>query len=345
MEKHRPDVWMLIALLGIQIFGLANILGIRPDLLKNYLLFIVLGWIAFALFARIKVPFVEQNYKLLYSLFIILLVITLLLVDPVRGSRRWIDLPFFRFQTSEFFKPFFLVTLASVLGSANRFTPRKLLISLGLCFIPFLLIFIQPDLSTALILLVSCMVMLYFSGLSTQLVIRAGLYLSAGIPLLWFFLKDYQKLRIIGFINPNTDPQGITYNLNQAIISIGSGGFLGKGMGLGTQARFRFLPEFHTDFAFASLTEQFGFIGGLTLLILFAIISVRLLRKIMIQKPQSFEYLFLIGVLVLLLLEVTINVGMNMGLLPVTGIALPFISYGGSSVISTMIILGMVSVL
>ena len=345
MFRSKPDLWITLSLAGISIFGLFNIIGIRPDLITNYCVFLVAGWVSYFVMTRVPLSLLEQNYKWLYAICIFLLIATYIFFDPIRGSHRWIDLGFFQFQVSEFFKPVFLISMASIFSSENKFTPRKTLVFIGLFLLPFILILKQPDLGSALLFLAAWLSMFYFSGLSTRLVVRLGILATSCLPLTWFFLREYQKNRVLGFLDPSLDPQGITYNLNQAIISVGSGGLFGKGMGLGTQARFRFLPEFHTDFAFASLVEQFGFFGGALLLLLFLVIIFRLIRKIFSHPDLSFKYLFAIGVMTMLLSEVAINVGMNMGLLPVTGIALPFISYGGSSLLSTMIMLGLVSAL
>jgi rod shape determining protein RodA len=183
--------------------------------------------------------------------------------------------------------------------------------------------------------------MFYFSGLPTKLMVKGGLAGLLSFPIIWSLMKDYQRNRVVGFLNPQIDPQGLSYNITQSIITIGSGGVFGKGLGLGTQSRFQFLPEFHTDFAFASLVEQFGFLGGAIVLLLFGLLMYRLIQKIFVSRQNEFVYLYLIGVMTLLMSEIIINVGMNMGLMPVTGIALPFISYGGSSILSTMIMLGL----
>lgn len=339
--KSLEDVWFILPLVGLSLFGAFNIFGIRPDLLTNYIFFLALGWAVFFAAQRTKTSLLEQNYKILYILFIVLFVATILLGDDIRGSKRWIQLFSFRFQTSEFFKPVFLLAMAAVLSSANRFTPRKMIIASVLFVVPALLIFLQPDLGSMLLYTATFLTMFYFSGLSTKYMFRAGIFGALMVPFGWLLMKDYQKARVIGFFNPDIDPQGLTYNLKQSIISIGSGGFDGKGLGLGTQSRFRFLPEFHTDFAFASLVEQFGFIGGLIILMLFASVMYKLIRKIFHSKDNEFPYLYLIGTAAFLMIEVVINIGMNMGLMPVTGIALPFISYGGSSLVSTMIMLGL----
>lgn len=340
---NRIDLWSILSLIGLGVFGAFNIFGIRPELIVNYILYLLLGWGIFIIIYinRLKLPLLEQNYKLLYIVFIALFLLTFVLGSDSRGSTRWIPVFSFRFQTSEFFKPVLLITLASVLSSANRFTPRKTFIAGGLCLVPCILVFLQPNLSSVLLYLSTFLVMFYFSGLSTRLMVKTGLAGILSLPVVWLLMKEYQRNRIIGFLNPESDPQGLSYNITQSIITIGSGGFMGKGLGLGTQSRFHFLPEFHTDFAFASLVEQFGMVGGMITLILFAVVIFKLIQKAFLSRKNEFVYLYTIGTLALLVVELTINVGMNMGLMPVTGIALPFISYGGSSILSTMIMLGL----
>jgi rod shape determining protein RodA len=286
----------------------------------------------------------EQNYKIIFLVFTGLLFLTLF-TGSIRGSKRWIDIGFFQFQTSEFFKPFFISCLAAVLNAPNRFSRLKLFAVFGMFLIPCFAIFLQPDLGSAIIYTTTFAAIFFFSGLSSKITAIISAVLVGVIPFLWPFLKEYQKARIIGFLNPELDPQGITYNVTQAIIAVGSGGFLGKGLGLGTQAQYRFLPEFHTDFAFASFIEQFGFVGGVLLFLIYALLFYRLVKKMFLYKDSDYKFLFLIGTISLIFFEAVINIGMNLGLMPVTGIALPFISYGGSSLLSTMMLLGIASAL
>jgi len=342
--KTRYDVWYVIAIVLLNLFGLFNLIGLRSDLVLQTVLFQIAGVVLFVLFSRIKPALLEQNYKLIFLVFCGLLYFTLF-TGSIRGSKRWIDLGFFQLQTSEFFKPFYVSCLAAVLGAPNRFSRIKLFASIGMFVVPSFAIFLQPDLGSALIFAFVFAAVFYFSGLSSKITVLIGIIATSLMPLLWLVMKDYQKNRVIGFLNPNFNPRGITYNITQAIIAIGSGGLLGKGLGLGTQARYRFLPEYHTDFAFASFIEQFGFIGGVMLLLLFALLFSRLIKKMFMLKDDDYKFLYLVGIIAMLFFEVVINIGMNLGLMPVTGIALPFISYGGSSLLSTMMLLGIASAL
>lgn len=342
--KARFDVWYVFAIVILNLFGLFNLIGLRPDLVPQTVLFQLAGLGFFILFSRVKPELLEQNYKVIF-LFCSFLLIPTLLTDSIRGSRRWIDLGFFQLQTSEFFKPFYISCLAAVLNAPNKFSKLKIAAVTVMFFLPTLAIYVQPDLGSAILYTMVFATIFYFSGLSSLITAIIGAAVIAFMPILWIFMKDYQKSRVIGFLNPDFDPRGITYNITQAIIAIGSGGLLGKGLGLGSQAQFRFLPEFHTDFAFAAFVEQFGFIGTLFLLLAFALLFFRLIIKMFHNKDNGYKFLFLVGTIALLFFEITINIGMNLGLMPVTGIALPFISYGGSSLLSTMLLLGMASAL
>ena len=162
------------------------------------------------------------------------------------------------------------------------------------------------------------------------------------VPLCWKVMKNYQRDRIVSFFNPNLDRQGTAYNMTQAIITVGSGKFAGRGLGLGTQSRLFFLPENHTDFAYSSLVEQFGFIGGFTVIVLYLTIAFYLIRKLMVyyylkDPADKAKFLYLVGFFSYFIFQIFINLGMNLGLFPVTGIALPFISFGGSSLVAVLI--------
>lgn len=342
--KSRLNIWFVFAIVALNVVGLINLIGLRSDLVFQTVIFQLVGTGSFILMSKIKPQLLEQNYKIIYVAFTFLLFVTLF-AGSIRGSRRWIDFGFFQFQTSEFFKPFFICCVAAILNGPNRFSKLKLSMLFMMFVVPAAAIFLQPDLGTVIIYTLTFLSIFYFSGIPSKFTITLGTISAALAPIGWLFLKDYQKARITGFLNPNFDPQGITYNITQAIIAIGAGGLLGKGLGLGTQARFRFLPEFHTDFAFASFIEQFGFVGGFILLALFALLLFQLMQKMFLLRQDNFSYLVLVGIICMIFFEVAINIGMNVGLVPVTGVALPFISYGGSSLLSTMLLLGIASAL
>lgn len=338
-----PLVVTGISLLGLHLFSFFNIWGIRPDLLRDQTIYSVLGILVYLIFQRLDIRVFRTNTRVLYGIWIVLLIITLFFARDIRGSHRWIDFGFFQFQTSEFFRPFFIIIIADILAKRDEISKMLVLKSGAVMIIPFLLVLKQPDLGTSLTYLGSWLGMLYIAGIGLLFfAVLGGLGLFMA-PVIWHFLHDYQKNRIIGFLNPEVNPLGISYNILQSIIAIGSGGFFGKGLGLGTQSRFSFLPEYHTDFAFASLIEQFGFVGGLFVILLYALLVFALFRKAFRMKQDRFAFIFISGTALYFCISIFVNIAMNMGLFPVTGIPLPFISYGGSALVSNMILLGMVA--
>lgn len=338
----KIDKWILFSLLGLSSFGIFNLSGIRPDLLLPQVFFFIVGACLFYFFYKIDHTLVRSNAFIIYIFLVLLLIYVSFISPAIRGSSRWIDLYFFKLQPSELLRPFFLCVLAHVFARKQRIdSGSEFLRAIGLSIIPIALIMHQPDLGNAILYIIIILSTLYYVGINFKFFVSLLILGLVSSPIIWNMMHRYQKLRIIGFLNPESDPQGISYNLLQSIIAVGSGGFWGKGLGLGTQSRFQFLPEFHTDFAFASLVEQFGFFGGFMLIIFFAIIIFRLIKRAFEKKDDLYSFLFLLGTATILFASVNVNVGMNIGIFPVTGVALPFISYGGSSVLSTFILLGM----
>ncbi len=241
---------------------------------------------------------------------------------------------FFSFQTSEFVKPLLLLFYAKYLSDKKS----KIIYSL-LAVIPFILVLKQPDLGSALVLLIIPTV-LYFSANFNPKTLLLSLTLVLLIaPLGLKLAKPYQRKRINSFINPYSDTQGSGYNVIQSIIAVGSGKFIGKGVGLGSQSHLSFLPEKHTDFIFASFVEEFGFLGATFVLFAYFILLTTMLNIASKLKHDHF-YLVQLGIFTIFAFQMIINVGMNLGLLPVTGITLPLFSYGGSSLITSLILLG-----
>lgn len=339
--KKQLDYWIVGSLVGISFFSLFTIFGIKRELFANQLFFFIIGFVLCYIFYRIGILFFRLNSTFFFGSFLFLLAATYLIGTTVRGSRRWIDLYFFRFQSSEFFKVFFLLYIADYFSKAKKITNKTYLISFLIFLVPFLIIFKQPDLATALVYLLVYLGVLFLSGFSLKYFIYIVTTSVISLPVMWHVLKDYQKVRFISFLNPEPHEQGIAYNLIQSIITVGSGRLFGRGLGLGTQSRFQFLPEYHTDFAFASMVEQFGLVGGIIVLTLYGIIIYRLIRRGWIERNNLFKLLFLHGAALFLTISVAINIGMNLGILPIAGIALPLISYGGSSIVSVFILLGL----
>ena len=278
------------------------------------------------------------------------LIAIVLLTGPIRGSKRWLDLGFFKFQPSEFGKVLFVLALAGFLAERSRHLNelRTTLSAVGLALIPIFLVFLQPDFGSALVycaavaavLLVAGTPWMHLGGLAAAAVAVAVLVLgvmpAAGVPV----LKKYQEKRLTGFLNPDSDPGGTTYNITQSKNAIGSGQFHGRGPENATQTTLNFLPEHHTDFVFASLAEERGFVGAAFLLMLYLLVVWRGFRIVTLAR-EPFTAIVAGGLVVALLFQVFVNVGITMGIAPITGIPLPFVSVGGSSMIANLIAVGL----
>jgi rod shape determining protein RodA len=280
----------------------------------------------------------------LYVLQLGLLLTTLAIGHGVGGAARWISIGPFDFQFSELAKILMIVVLANYLG-ARQGRLGSLASILGACILvgpPWLLVMFQPDLGTSLVLVAILGGMLFMSGASLRWMgAIAGLVLAA-LPLIWtYVLQDYQKQRLTSFLNPSTDVQGAGYQLHQSQIAVGSGGWLGTGLTNGTQNQLKFLPVQESDFVAAIYLEELGFIGALVLLILFAALLWRLLVSGWRSK-DPFGMMFATGLASMILFQLVVNLGMVIGIMPITGIPLPFVSHGGASLISLAVGLGIV---
>jgi len=290
------------------------------------------------------------NYKSLYrwspaiyAVCIVLLIYVLMMGKYVGGARRWLILGPISIQPSELVKIAVIISLAryySKFADTRGFSLKELLTPLILTAIPFILIVRQPDLGTAMVVVLIAGFMTVFVKIER----RSLLYLITSCtitgPLVWFLLKGYQKERILTFINPNRDPLGAGYHIIQSKIAIGSGMIFGKGFLKGTQNALSFLPEQHTDFIFSVLAEEWGFVGSVVILSLFLMLIIWGLN-IAYRCRDPFGTILAVGLTAMMFWQVFINVGMAMGLMPIVGVTLPFISYGGSSIVSIMICVGL----
>ncbi|MDY4696915.1 rod shape-determining protein RodA [Selenomonas sp. WCA-380-WT-3B 3/] len=274
----------------------------------------------------------------LYLFNLVMLVAVMLVGQSALGAQRWISLGPISIQPSEFSKLIMIISLATMLekrvGELN--TLHDLLPVAAYVGVPFLLVLKQPDLGTSLVFMAIFFGMVFVCGINLRLL--GGIF-GAGIammPILWHFLKDYQKMRIMVFMDPNVDPLGSGYHIIQSKIAIGSGMLFGKGLFQGTQSQLNFLPENHTDFIFAVVGEELGFVGAAILLLLYLIV---LWRGICIARDASdmFGRLLAVGITSMLAFHVLVNVGMTLGIMPVTGIPLPFMSYGVSSLTTNIL--------
>ncbi len=319
--------------------GILVIYSSSKELSFQQLLFAVLGFAIFLIVSQFDYRSIKGFIIPFYLLTIILLIVVQLLGVETRGAIRWIPVGIFNIQPSEFSKPVLILVLSQFW---LRHKPNWINILKSLLWVlPLIfLIFKQPDLGSSLTLVAIWIGILLANKVSPKKIVILAILVVFIVPIGWFSLHDYQKQRIITFLTPNSDPLGRGYNLIQSTIAVGSGQFFGRGLGRGTQSRLQFLPEFRTDFIFASIAEEMGFVGSLLILsIYFFLLSYCL--KVSEKAYDFFGFLIVFGVVSMLFFQTIVNIGMNLGLLPITGITLPLISYGGSSVIATLFSLGL----
>ena len=281
---------------------------------------------------------------LTYFLIVVMLIWTINFGVTASGSQRWINLYFINIQPSELMKIFIILCLAKFfhrkrLENVNSF--YSIIISLIIIFLPMSLVIIQPDLGTSLLISISGILVLWFAGLNHKYFFYSFLISILSLPFVISFLKPYQKLRVLTFLNPDRDPLGAGYQIIQSKIAVGSGGFFGKGYLKGTQSYLEFLPEKHTDFIFTLFSEEFGFIGSTTLLLIYAVIIYRIIIIGSISRSY-FAKLFCYSFGSSIFVYIVINMSMVLGMLPIVGSPLPIMSYGGSSMLATMIGIGIV---
>ncbi len=305
---------------------------------------IIIGTAALLVLLTIHYDNYRRFSQVIYWGNIALLAIVLIpgLGQEAFGAQRWIRIGGFQLQPSEFAKIFLIITLADLLtrkqGQLKNFS--DLIPIMAHVALPLVLILRQPDLGTTMIILATVLAMLFVANVKGA---HLGALVGSGIaisPLLWFMLKDYQRKRLTVFINPGIDPLGDGYQIIQSRIAIGSGEFFGKGLFAGTQNQLKFLPMRHTDFIFSVIGEEMGFIGGLLVLLIFFFFLYRGIR-IAMEAKDLFGSLMAVGLVASLAVQMFINIGMAMGIMPVTGKTLPFISYGGTSVMTSLICVGL----
>ncbi|AWX15682.1 rod shape-determining protein RodA [Mergibacter septicus] len=345
-QRLHIDFWLLLGLISITIYGLFILYsasGASERMFDSRLIQISLGFIVMLVMAQFPPRFYQQIAPFLYLAGIILLILVDLIGTTSKGAQRWLDLGLFRFQPSELVKISVPLMVAVYLG--KRQLPPSFfdtLIALLIIIIPTLLVAIQPDLGTSILVVASGIFVIFLAGMSWKLIIGAIIAVAGFIPILWFYLMhDYQKTRVLTLLDPEKDPLGAGYHIIQSKIAIGSGGLFGKGWLLGTQSQLEFLPEPHTDFIFAVLGEEQGLIGVLVLLMIYLFIVGRGL--IIGAKAQQAFGRILSGALTLLFfVYVFVNIGMVSGILPVVGVPLPLVSYGGTSFVTLMAGFGLI---
>jgi len=343
----KIDWWMVLSVSVLVVFGLLLIYSLtwqNDNRFVKQLIFFGVGILFVFLLQFFEVRFWKNTIFILYIIIVIFLLGLLLFGDTVRGIRGWVSLGPIGFQVAEFAKIIVIFFLAVILEKLHfdLVKWKHVFIVFLVSFLPIFLIILQPDLGSAFIILIASVAMIFYTGLGKKKLVIL-FFVGALICIIgWFgLLQDYQKQRILTFLSPQSDPLGSGYNVQQAIVAIGSGGMFGRGIGLGTQSQLNFLPEQETDFIFASLAEELGFIGSFTLLLIYLFFLWRIYRSIK-ESEDLFSRFLLLGILVMFSSQAIINIGMNMGLFPVTGIPLPFVSYGGSSLIVGFVSLGII---
>lgn len=348
LRKHNID-WILVgALLPILAMGLVTLHSFSAE---SSVMYRQLIWVIVSLGVFFACSFMDfrflKNTKMLTGLFIfgnLLLLALFIFSTAIKGSTRWLDLGFFSLQPVDLMKVILALILAKYFSRRHIEIKhiKHIFISGIYMFIPFIMVFLQPDFGSALVLFAIWFGMVLVSGISKKhlaWILGGAVIIFLG---LWFFVfAPYQRARIISFVQPLQDIQGAGYNAYQSMITVGSGQLFGKGVGYGTQSRLNFLPEYQTDFIFAAFAEEWGFAGSALLLMLYAIIIWRILRTAM-YADGNFASFFSMGIAFFLMTHIIINVGMNIGVMPVTGLPLPFMSRGGSHIFVAMLSLGII---
>lgn len=332
----------LMAISGYGILVLYSASGGSEKMFTNKVIQVALGMSVMLIMAYIPPRVYERISPYLYLFCIVLLVLVDLVGETSKGAQRWLNLGFIRFQPSEIAKLAVPLMVAAYLG--KRPLPpdfRDTFIALALIMVPTVLVAMQPDLGTSILVCAAGIFVLFLAGLSWKLILGGVVFLAGFIPIMWLFLMhDYQKTRVMTLLDPEKDPLGAGYHIIQSKIAIGSGGLEGKGWMEGTQSQLEFLPEPHTDFIFAVLSEEHGLIGVLILLAIYLFIIARGLM-IGAKSTSTFGRILSGGTALLFFVYVFVNIGMVSGILPVVGVPLPLFSYGGTSYVTLMAAFGL----
>ncbi len=343
------DWLMFSSVILLSAFGLLQIYSIALSQidsdfsnLNRQILFLGISLLLFFIFVFIDWRFIKSLYLYLYLLAFTLLTSVLFFGDTIRGGTRWFSIMGFGFQPAEIVKVILIIFLATFFTNlATKVkTVRHLIISAISTFILVILVMIQPDFGSAMILLSVWVVVVLVSGFKRKYFIFLAILSIISSAIVWnFVFEPYQKNRVLSFIDPNRDVQGTSYNVSQAVIAFGSGGLIGQGVGFGSQTQLKFLPEAHTDFIITVLAEEWGLFGIIIVLALYALFFIRGLKALE-HINHDFGTYFILSSMALIFIQMFIIIGMNMAIVPVVGLALPFMSYGGSSLISLFILMG-----
>lgn len=345
----RVDWLLLLSVIPLVSVGLFTMHSFteKNDLLFKQLLWLGFSLVVFFVLSNINFRFLRKTSVVvtMFSVTVFILVLLLMFGKTIKGATSWFSFGSFSLQPSDFAKISLIILLSKYFSKRHIEIKnvRHIIVSGLYSFVLFFLVMLQPDLGSGIILFAIWFGMVLVSGISKKhLAIVISIGLISFVSLWAFVFKDYQKQRIMTFIDPMSDVRGAGYNAHQSVVAVGSGGVLGKGIGFGTQSRLNYLPEYETDFIFAAFAEEWGLVGVLFIFIAFSILIIRILYYAL-HGETNFETLFAVGVVTILISHFIINVGMNMGLMPVTGIPLPFVSYGGSHLLASFVSLGVLS--
>lgn len=351
----KLDINLIVVILALNIIGLINLYSAThgptsaavSGLFISQIMWLVVGWSVFLVMTLIDYSIISRIAFVIYFLNLGAIIFTTFYGKVALGAQRWIDLGFFRYQPSETMKLALIMMMAKILSNRSSQGPgmglKEMLTPLLVLGIPFVFVVEQPDLGTAMLLAAIGGSMLLFSKVKKWILFTAVIAGIIALPAAWkFVLHDYQKNRVLTFISPTNDPRGTGYNSIQSKIAVGSGRFFGKGFMKGTQSQLEFLPERHTDFIYSVLSEEHGFVGSVAVMGLFCFLFITGIR-IATNARDKFGAMLTIGVLCYIFWHMFINMGMVIGLLPIVGVPLPMLSYGGSSMLTTMAGLGLAS--
>ena len=340
-------VALIVALGVVMVYSATGAFIDFNDLINDYavrqLIYAIVGLIAFGILTQVDYLVFARWRWVIYAAMIALLGIIFAIGQITHGAQRWIDFGSFQFQPSEIAKLMMVLVLAKFLADHEHDMSRwrNLALSFVVVALPALLVFLEPDLGTALIFLFSWAVMIVGAGISwRQIGALVGLTIIL-LPIIWFNLQSYQQQRVLTFLDPSSDPLGAGYNVRQAQIAIGTGGLWGRGIGAGIQSQLRFLRIRHADFIFSVIGEELGYWGSFFFFLLYVVILQRMLRAADLSRT-AYGRNVAIGFAAALFFQTFVNIGMNIGLMPVTGIPMPYVSAGGTSLVSLMLMQGIV---
>ncbi|OGM05311.1 hypothetical protein A2715_05525 [Candidatus Woesebacteria bacterium RIFCSPHIGHO2_01_FULL_39_32] len=340
LREKTSDTILILTIIILIVVGTFVLRSIAPYVFPSHFIYLGIGAFLFFLLTRIDwdIFYIFSPHLYIFSIF--LLITTLIIGQVTRGAVRWIPLGVVNLQPSEVVRAFLLLYWARYI-TEREINSKRLIKLFLLFFLPFILIIIQPSLGVAILTAIGFLGILLASSIEKKyFLIGLGVFVAI-FPLLWFILQPYQKARVITFLDPESDPLGAGYNSIQSMISVGSGRLFGRGLGEGVQTQLAFLPENHTDFIFAAISEELGFLGAILTITLSFALFLNLIGYVSNALDPSARA-YTTGVFLILLAQSIIHIGMNMGLFPITGVPLPFVSAGGSSIVGTFISIAIV---